>query len=83
MEIQVVQQDGWLKVSFDGRPLTCPVCGCQHYEERRFVLNTTTSEFLGLAWADKKATNFICACCGYVFWFSDFEAKKSTLTPKP
>jgi hypothetical protein len=28
-------------------------------------------ELFGLAWADQRATNYICTNCGYVFWFAE------------
>jgi hypothetical protein len=78
MNVEVIEQeDGLLQVMLDGKPLTCLVCGNQHYRERGFLLNTRSGEFLGLAWADEKASNFICTRCGYIFWFLIKEMKRS------
>jgi hypothetical protein len=82
MSLEVIEQDGWLKVSYESRPLTCPVCGGQHYWERSSVMNTAASEFFGFAWADKRATNFICARCGYIFWFLAKDVKRSIASPR-
>jgi len=70
MDLQKLEQaDGSLQVTFDGKPLTCVVCGYDNFEERDSLLNTRAGEFLNLAWAEDKATNFVCNRCGYMFWF--------------
>jgi hypothetical protein len=70
MDLQKVKQDdGSIRVTFDGKPLVCLVCGNDRYDERSSLLNTRGGEFLGFAWADEEATNFICTRCQYVFWF--------------
>jgi hypothetical protein len=73
----IEQEDGLLQVMLDGKPLTCVVCGNQDYQQDRFLLNTRSGELLGLAWADDRATYFICARCGYIFWFFIKEVKRS------
>jgi hypothetical protein len=70
MDLQTsTQSDGSLQVTFDGKPLICVVCGNDHFDERGSLLNTRGGEFLNLAWAEDKATNFVCTRCGYIFWF--------------
>ena len=63
------QVDGSIAVMLDARPLTCLVCGHNRFHERSSLLNSRGGEFFGVAWADTKATNFICTNCGYIHWF--------------
>jgi hypothetical protein len=78
MNVEAIElEDGSLQVTLDGKPLTCLVCGNQHYRERGFLLNTRSGEFFGVAWADEKASCFICTGCGYIFWFLIKEMKRS------
>jgi hypothetical protein len=66
---EIRRPDGTIEVTMGGKPLVCTVCGHDRYHERRSLLNSRGGEFFGFAWADKAATNFICANCGYIFWF--------------
>ena len=52
-----------------GNSLVCPVCSHNKFWERETLMNTPGMTFLGLEWANKKARNYICDSCGYVFWF--------------
>ena len=61
--------DGTISVSISGKPLGCTVCGTTEFHERKTLLNTPKGEFFNLAWAEKKAQNYICVQCGYIFWF--------------
>ena len=61
--------DGTLTVHIAGNPLSCVVCGSQKYHGRKTLLNTRGGELFNLAWAEKKAQNYICIECGYIFWF--------------
>jgi predicted nucleic-acid-binding Zn-ribbon protein len=61
--------DGTLTVHIAGKPLSCVVCGNQKYHERKTLLNTRGGELFNLAWAQRKAQNYICVKCGYIFWF--------------
>jgi hypothetical protein len=63
------QDDGTIAVKAYGHDLTCPVCQGQRFHERSSLLNTKMMTFFKLDWANKEATNFICAQCGYIFWF--------------
>ena len=70
MDLQKLKQsDGSFQVTFDGKPLTCVVCGNDHFDERGSRLKTRRGEFLNLSWAEDEATNFVCNRCGYMFWF--------------
>jgi hypothetical protein len=61
--------DGTLSVQIDGKPLRCAVCGSDKFHERKTLLNSRSGELFNLAWAEKKAQNYICIECGYIFWF--------------
>ena len=52
-----------------GIPLECPVCNNDSFWERKTLMNTPGMTFAGLDWANKKAQNYICSECGYVYWF--------------
>jgi C4-type Zn-finger protein len=52
-----------------GKKLSCPVCNHDMFWSRETLMNTPGMTFFGLEWANKKATNYICDKCGYVFWF--------------
>jgi hypothetical protein len=70
MDIQEMKRGaGTVEVTLDGKTLVCTVCGNNRYHERGALVNSRSGEFFGFAWADTKATNFICTNCGYIFWF--------------
>lgn len=52
-----------------GQPLTCLICGHDHFTTRRAQLNTAAATFFDLDWANKSADCFVCANCGYIHWF--------------
>ena len=62
-------EDGTHSVTVGDKPLICMVCGHDRYYDRESMLNTRGGEFFGFAWANKTATNYICAQCGYIHWF--------------
>jgi predicted nucleic-acid-binding Zn-ribbon protein len=69
---EIERGDGTIEVHIgegSERKLTCPVCGCQQFHERNSLLNTRAATFFKFDWANKEATNYICAQCGYIFWF--------------
>jgi predicted nucleic-acid-binding Zn-ribbon protein len=66
---EVSQQDGSIDVIAGGKRLACVVCGGTSFHERNSPLNTRAAAFFRVDWANKEATNFICANCGYIFWF--------------
>lgn len=72
MEIQEYDcGDGTIEVQVGSRRLTCAVCGGQRFHERNSLLNTRAATFFNVDWANKAATNYICADCRYIFWFMD------------
>ena len=52
-----------------GRPVVCPVCGHDRFWTRTTLMNTAGATFLGLDWANRSATNYVCGECGHVLWF--------------
>ncbi len=56
-------------VEIGGRPLKCVVCDHDEFTEREALLNTAGLTLLGLDWANKPATCFVCDSCGYIHWF--------------
>jgi rubredoxin len=52
-----------------GHQLRCPICQHDSFTMRRSLLNTRGLTFLDLDWANRRATNFVCAQCGYILWF--------------
>jgi predicted nucleic-acid-binding Zn-ribbon protein len=66
---EVPQQDGSIDVIAAGKRLACVVCGGTSFHERNSLLSTRAAAFFNVNWANKEATNFICANCGYIFWF--------------
>ncbi|PLX19919.1 MAG: hypothetical protein C0599_10025 [Salinivirgaceae bacterium] len=56
-------------VSIEGNKLICPICTGKQFWTRKTLMNTTGMSFFNLDWANKKATNYICTHCGYVYWF--------------
>ena len=61
--------DGLVEVEIGKGKLTCTVCGHQRFHERNSLLNTRAATLFNLDWANKEATNYICAQCGFIFWF--------------
>jgi len=66
---EIHQADGSIEVEAFGRKLACAVCGNTTFHERNSLLNTRLATFFNVDWANKKATNYICTRCGYIFWF--------------
>jgi rubredoxin len=61
--------DGTFEVTIGEGRLTCQVCGGTHFTTRNSLLNTRSATFFNFDWANKEATNYICAQCGFIFWF--------------
>ena len=55
----------------NGFELICPVCSGKKFNRRSSLLNTRGLTFISLDWANQSAINYICDCCGYIFWFLD------------
>lgn len=67
------------KVISQNKELICSHCGSKHFDEQEAQLNTAGMTFLGLDWANKSATVYICKTCGRLEWFlqsTQFKAKK-------
>ena len=56
-------------VLLDGRTLKCPFCGGERFHHRESVMSTRKLAFFDLEWMGKKAQNYVCAACGYIYWF--------------
>jgi len=52
-----------------GNKLVCPVCQHTKFWTRKTLMNTVGLTFFDLDWANRRATNFVCDHCGYVYWF--------------
>lgn len=52
-----------------GRTVTCSHCGGQDFEKSDAQLNTAGLTFLGLDWANRRATVLACKGCGHLEWF--------------
>ncbi len=66
---EIDRGDGTIEVEIGQQKLKCSVCGHQQFHERNSLLNTRAATFFKFDWANKEATNYICAQCGYIFWF--------------
>lgn len=54
-----------------GLDLHCEICKQATFWEREAQLNTAVASFFDFDWANKTATCYVCANCGYVHWFLD------------
>ena len=52
-----------------GIKLECVICKGKLFWERTTLMNTPGMTIMGIEWANKKATNYVCDKCGYVHWF--------------
>jgi DNA-directed RNA polymerase subunit RPC12/RpoP len=66
---EVRQEDGSIRVRLDTKPLACLVCGNDRFKRRSSLLNTRGGQFLGVGWAEDKATNYVCTNCGHILLF--------------
>jgi len=55
--------------SISGQKLRCPICDFTEFWTRETLMNTTGMTLAGIEWANRKAMNYICNNCGYVYWF--------------
>ena len=51
------------------KKLVCPVCGHSLFRETKAQMNTAMASLFDLDWANKSARCYVCAECGYVYWF--------------
>jgi hypothetical protein len=62
--------DGTVEVEMaSGQKLLCVVCRNDKFHERNALLNTRIATLFKFDWANREATNFVCASCDYVHWF--------------
>jgi len=52
-----------------GKKLVCPICEEKKFWTRETLMNTAGMSFFNLDWANKRAINYVCDNCGYVYWF--------------
>ncbi len=52
-----------------GLKLECLICKKKLFWTRTTLMNTSGMSIIGLDWANKSATNYVCDNCGYVHWF--------------
>lgn len=65
------------RVIISGRPLRCPHCQHELFFERSWQLNTSGMSFFNLDWLNSSATNYVCAACGRIEWFTNVPTKES------
>ncbi len=56
-----------------GKELICSFCGHDEFFTRRTLMNTRGASFFNFDWANRDAQNYICAHCGYIFWFVNWK----------
>lgn len=54
-----------------GLKLECVICHGNMFWERSTLMNTPGMTIMGIEWANKSATNYVCDNCGYVHWFME------------
>jgi len=52
-----------------GKELVCPICSHAKFTQRRALLSRRGLALFDLEWIGKRADTYICARCGYVYWF--------------
>lgn len=55
--------------SAQGKRIVCPHCGLDQFDRGHSLLNTPGMTFLGIEWANRKATFLSCRHCGRIEWF--------------
>ncbi|GAA3138376.1 hypothetical protein GCM10010466_31650 [Planomonospora alba] len=53
----------------NGLALQCDTCRNETFEYHRWKLQTTGMTFMGLDWANRDATCFVCTECRRIHWF--------------
>jgi hypothetical protein len=61
------------EVVIKGNNLICCVCNHDKFFFTKTLMNTVLKTFLKLDWTDKKAKNYICENCSFVYWFLNKE----------
>lgn len=52
-----------------GKPVVCPHCGHNEFDEGAALLNTPGMTFFGLDWANRTAAILCCKRCGRIEWY--------------
>ncbi|MFI6869222.1 hypothetical protein [Nocardia sp. NPDC050406] len=53
----------------NGQLLTCDTCGHTTFEQRQWKLQTTGMTAMGMDWANRDATCYVCWACRRIHWF--------------
>ena len=53
------------------RPVRCPHCGSEDFDQGSALLNTAGATLFGLDWANRNAHTLICTGCSRIEWFLD------------
>jgi hypothetical protein len=53
----------------NGRNLVCDTCQNDRFEQYQWKLQTTGMTLMGLDWANRDATCFVCYACRRIHWF--------------
>jgi predicted nucleic-acid-binding Zn-ribbon protein len=53
----------------EGKPIVCPQCGHNQYDQGVALLNTPGMTFFDLDWANRTATILSCRRCSRIEWF--------------
>ena len=52
-----------------GKPIVCPQCGHNQFDQAAVLLNTPGMTFFNLDWANRTATVLSCRQCGRIEWY--------------
>jgi hypothetical protein len=52
-----------------GQTLECAVCQHTKFWQRHAQLHSAIATFFNVEWANPTARCYICASCGYIYWF--------------
>ena len=66
---QVEKSGGEYEIA--GHKLTCHHCGHLEFTRRLVLMNTSGLTLLGLDFANRDATCYVCDRCGFVHWFRE------------
>lgn len=64
-----------------GKPIVCPHCHGDVFEEQAVLLNTRLRTFLSLDWLDPGATALVCRGCGIIQWLAKPPERRGVARP--
>ena len=71
-------------VTISDTPLQCQICkGDEFIARKNILLNTIWASFLGWEFANRTATCYVCAGCGYIHWFVSSDELPRQLPRQP